>query len=64
MSDADLTKPVQHLVLGEESMANLRLFEILTNAFGKPNVERLLELRHLSSPLKNPASRGRTDPWR
>ena len=56
MSDAHLTKAVQHVVLGEESMANLRLFEILTNAFGKPNVKRLLELRHLREYLSHACS--------
>ena len=37
-------------------MANLRLFEILKRAFGKPNVKRLLDLHHLREYLSHACS--------
>lgn len=43
--------PVHYAVVGEESLANMRLFDVLKRAHGKPNVKRLLELPHLRDYL-------------
>lgn len=49
-------KPVLYAIVGEESVANFRLFEILKSAFGKPHVKRLLELQHLRDFLERASS--------
>ena len=56
INEPTMVKPVQYAVVGEESLANLRLFEILKGAFGRPNVKRLLELPHLREYLASASS--------
>jgi hypothetical protein len=51
MNDSTTVNSIQYAVVGEESQENLRLFDILKSSFGKPNVQRILELRHLREYL-------------
>jgi hypothetical protein len=47
---------VLYAVVGEESRANLRLFETLKTAFGRQQVRRLLELQHVRECLAQASS--------
>ncbi len=51
MDNPIVMESIQYAVVGEENMTNLRLFDTLRRVYGKANVKRLLELRHLREYL-------------